>query len=523
MKQFRSKAKRGSSAVALFGYALALSLVGLAGLYRVGTGKDDAVSANKRLLSASPLSASMTGANAVKQRGAMTAGDRAAGDSALRNKAAQHPAAIPVSDFASFTDFLSALRTDALAKGIAGRLFDEAFAGMQADPEVIDFTTRQPEHERTPWDYVGALVSPQRIEDGRAMLKAHASVLQRIEAAYGVDRHILVALWGIETSYGSGQGQRNVLRSLATLAYKDKRRAAFWRRQLFAALRIVAAGDVSAKAMDGSWAGAMGHTQFMPTTYLSHAVDFDGDGKRNIWRSVPDALASAANYLKASHWTAGRPWGFEVILPDGFDYGLSAPGNARSIVDWLTLGVGAIKGQKLPTNAGPLQLLLPAGAAGPAFLVSSNFKAILKYNNSSLYALSAGLLASRLGGGPGITRPWPIDIKPLARPQRRELQQLLVNRGLDTGGIDGILGGRSRAAIRSYQLGEKLPADGFPTTEILARLRRTAPSGKKAAAAIAAGRQQSGAARPGIKSDSKSGIKSGSKPGSKSGSKSGSQ
>lgn len=466
MKRFRANSKKGLSGIALAGYAMALLILAVAALFKSQSrhsGTDNSTNNSQR--------AAIGSASNMKEPATMRADTSSPENSEPARDASTAKAVI---NYASLADFLADLRKAAVAKNISGKIFDQAFASFQLDADIIEFTKRQPEHDRTPWDYVSGLVSPERIAEGRDKLVEHANLLRRIETAYGIDQHIIIALWGIETSYGSGQGKRNILRSLATLAFQDKRRSAFWKKQLLAALRIVAAGDISASNIGGSWAGAMGHTQFMPTTYLSHAVDFDGDGKRDIWNSIPDALASAANYLKASGWVRGQPWGFEVSLPQEFDYALSAPGNAQSITNWLALGVGAIKGQKLPAGAGSLELLLPAGAAGPAFLVSSNFKAILKYNNSTLYALSAGLLATRLAGGPDIAKPWPTHVKPLARLQRQELQQLLVNRGLDTGGIDGILGGRSRSAIRRYQLSENLPADGFPTTEILARLRRSA-------------------------------------------------
>lgn len=395
----------------------------------------------------------------------------------------------PLSPHAGYAEFLAKLRKEAETKGIPAAVFNKAFAGMAPDFEVLAFTTRQPEHNRAPWDYVGSLVSDKRVAEGRQMLSEHADALARIEQAYGVDKHLVVALWGIETSYGAGQGGRNILRSLGTLAFADARRADFWKDQLLAALRIVADGDIEAANMGGSWAGAMGHTQFMPTTFRSHAVDFDGDGRRDIWNSIPDALASAANYIKASKWQNDQPWGFEVILPSDFDYAHATPGNRKPIEDWLALGVSAPNSREIPAKGGAFELLLPAGARGPAFLVGQNFKAILKYNNSSLYALSAGLLAERLRGNEGIGASWPTDLRTLTRSERKALQKLLVDRGLDTGGIDGILGAKSRAAIRSYQAAMDLPADGFPTSDLLEHIRLDAKARQEAVAARAAARE----------------------------------
>ncbi len=378
----------------------------------------------------------------------------------------------------TFAAFIIGLKRYGARQRLDPALLAQIFDDMKVDEDIIRFTTSQPEHARAPWEYVGALVSDKRIADGREMLAKHGADLEKIEAAYGVDRHIVMAIWGVESSYGSGQGGRNVLRSLASLAFLDKRRAAFWRKQLMAALKIVANGDIAAEAMTGSWAGAMGHTQFMPTTYLAHAVDFDGDGKRNIWSSVADALASTAAYLKASKWGPGLTWGREVVLPQNFDYGLSAPGNRKTAGKWQSLGVQlAEPGAPLPDGEAKLGLLLPAGNRGPAFLVSANFKSILRYNHSNLYALSVGHLADRLAQGPQLKGSWPVELKPLAKDQRIEMQRLLTARGLDTGGIDGILGRRSQAAIRSFQSVSNLPADGFATVDLLDRLRGGSASG----------------------------------------------
>ena len=312
------------------------------------------------------------------------------------------------------------------------------------------------------------------------MLRRHDELLAKIEKAFGVDKHVIVAIWGVESSFGAGQGGRNILRSLASLAYLDKRRAPFWNEQLLAALKITANGDISPERMTGSWAGAMGHTQFMPTTYRAHAVDFDGDGRRDIWNSVPDALASTAAYLKASNWKPGLHWGSEVILPKQFDYASAVPDRTLPVIDWQARGVTSPDDRHVDYGAELVGMLLPAGNLGPAFFVSRNFKSILRYNNSELYALSVGYLADRLAGRPALTAAWPRHLKPLDKDQRIELQRLLSDRGLDTGGIDGILGGRSKIAIRSFQSAENLPADGFPNVKLLDRLRSTAKQGKKA-------------------------------------------
>ena len=290
-------------------------------------------------------------------------------------------------------------------------------------------------------------------------------------AAYGVDRHVLLAIWGVESAYGTAMGSRSVVRSLATLAVTDARRAPFWRSELITALRILQDGQTAPEAFVGSWAGATGHTQFIPSAYAAHAVDFDKDGRRDIWGTVADALASTANYLRTSGWSANAPWGFEVILPPGFDYAWSAPGRPQALSQWLAAGVRIPAGPANLQLGLPLQLVLPAGAQGPAFLVTKNFRAILRYNNATAYALAVGHLADRIAGGAPLTAAWPAGDKPLGRGEREELQRLLAARGLDTGGFDGIMGDQTRAAIRSTQRSLKLAEDGHPSFELLQRLR----------------------------------------------------
>jgi membrane-bound lytic murein transglycosylase B len=367
--------------------------------------------------------------------------------------------------------FLVELRAAALQNDVPAAVFDRATAGLSPDPLVIALAAAQPEHLKAPRDYLDALVTDARIEDGRRHLATLGETLVAIEAAYGVDRHAVVALWGVESNYGSAMGEYSVIRSLATLAVEDGRRAAFWRGELFAALHILARGDIEPERMTGSWAGAMGHTQFMPSTYLGHAVDFDRDGRRDIWGSAADAVASAANYLRASGWRSGEPWGFEVALPEGFDFALSGPERAQPLAVWERLGIRRPGGVVWPKSPSDLRLLLPAGAQGPAFLVTANFRALLSYNPALVYALAVGHLADRIAGGAPIIGPWPVDDIPLGRPEREELQQRLAQCGFDAGGIDGIIGERTRAAIRVYQRSRRLPEDGYPSSRLLERLR----------------------------------------------------
>jgi membrane-bound lytic murein transglycosylase B len=372
---------------------------------------------------------------------------------------------------AEVSAFIETLWPAAQARGISRPLFERVTAGLAPDPEVIALALYQPEHQRTPGAYVGLLVDEARIDAGRRLAVEHAALLASIEAAYGVDRHILLAIWGIESRYGAEQGARSVVRSLATLAMADARRAAFWKRDLIAALRLLQDGAVSAEKLVGSWAGAGGHTQFMPSTYRAYPVDFDKDGRRDIWETVADALASAASYLRTAGWTAGLPWGFEVVLPPGFDYGWSAPGRTRTWPEWQAAGVkSAVAGDPLPTGQ-PLQLFLPAGAGGPAFLVTGNFRALRRYNQASAYALAVGHLADRIAGKPALAASWPAGDTALSRAEREELQVLLAIWGLDTGGSDGIIGDRTRTAIRATQRALQLAEDGHPSRGLLQRLR----------------------------------------------------
>ena len=386
------------------------------------------------------------------------------------------PSATPAADAAaprlqapSFADWLHSFRARALQQGVDAQLFDAVFAGMTPDPAVIRADQSQPEFTRPVWEYLDGALSPTRIRRGKELLAEHRSTLDAIEARYGVDRQFLVAIWGMESNFGQFMGDKSVIRSLATLAHEG-RRPAFAEQQLLAALQILGSGDISARGMLGSWAGAMGQTQFIPTTYLSHAVDFDGNGRRDIWGSPADALASAAHYLQASGWQKGRAWGIRVALPGGFDYALADTGIRKTYEQWAALGV---KGQ--PTRVSPQEtgyLLLPAGHRGPAFLVFGNFAAILKYNNSSSYALAVGLLGERLAGSAPFTAQWPKDERPLSRSERLELQERLLAKGFEPGTPDAIIGANTRRAIRAFQQQLGWPADGHPTPQLLEALRR---------------------------------------------------
>ncbi|WP_152220070.1 lytic murein transglycosylase [Pseudomonas sp. SCB32] len=384
-----------------------------------------------------------------------------------KGAAAEH--AQPVQSFSQWRD---TFRVQALAAGISPQTFDTAFEGVEPDESVITADRSQPEFTRPVWQYLESAVSPARVRNGQGQLLQNAEALQRIDGTYGVDREAVVAIWGMESNFGQQMGSKNVIRSLATLAYEG-RRPDFGRDQLIAALQIIQHGDVPASNMVGSWAGAMGQTQFIPTTYNRHAVDFDGDGRRDIWGSSTDALASTANYLSTSGWQLGQGWGFEVRLPQGFDYALADMDIRKPISEWQRLGVQTATGN-LPDNPQTsASLLLPAGYRGPAFLVTDNFRAILKYNNSTSYALAVGLLADGFKGDGQLVGNWPVEDTPLSRSERIELQQRLTARGQSLGTADGIIGANTRKAVRAYQQSLGEPADGYPTQALLKQLRAT--------------------------------------------------
>jgi membrane-bound lytic murein transglycosylase B len=371
-----------------------------------------------------------------------------------------------------FADWLTAFRVDALKAGITGRTFDRAMAGVTPDPDIIASDQNQPEFVKPVWEYLKGALSDKRVARGKVLLVEQKDLLGRLEKAYGVDRHVVVAIWGLESNYGDYMGTQRVVRSLATLAFEG-RRPSFGRTQLIAALKIIQAGDVAPEGLLGSWAGAMGQTQFIPTTYLAHATDFDGDGRRDIWTSIPDTLASTAHYLEVSGWEPGATWGYEVTMPAGFDYSHADMSVKKSVNEWRKLGLKRADGRAFAARdaEGAASLFLPAGHKGPAFLILNNFKTILAYNASTSYALAVSLLADRFRGAGDIKGAWPLDERPLNRAEREELQALLNHKGFNLGKPDGIIGFNSRKAIRAYQISVRLPADGYATSSLLEKLR----------------------------------------------------
>ena len=373
----------------------------------------------------------------------------------------------------AFADWLTAFRAEALKAGITAKTFDRAMAGVTPDPDVVAADHNQPEFVKPVWVYLDGALSDKRVARGKALLVEHRKLLDRLEKAYGVDRHVVVAIWGLESNFGDFMGSQRVVRSLATLAFEG-RRPDFGRTQLIAALKIIQAGDVDPDGLLGSWAGAMGQTQFIPTTYLVHAIDFDGDGRRDIWTSLPDTLASTAHYLDVSGWQPGERWGYEVTMPVGFDYTLADMSVKKSLDAWKKNGIKRADGREFAardTNAAA-SLFLPAGYKGPAFLVMNNFRAILSYNASTSYALAVSLLSDRFRGTGAIKGSWPLDERPLTRVEREELQSRLNGKGYELGKPDGIIGFNSRKAIRAYQKAVGMPADGYATSSVLDRLRR---------------------------------------------------
>ncbi len=366
--------------------------------------------------------------------------------------------------------WLSGFRARATAQGITPATLAAALEGVVFAPGVVAKDRNQSEFTKTIWVYLDSAVSEDRVVNGKAALVRNADLLDRIEARYGVEKEVVVAIWGLESAYGTFRGDYPVIGSLATLAY-DTRRGAFFETQLIAALRILQSGDVTPEAMTGSWAGAMGHTQFMPTSYLEFAVDFDGDGKRAIWGDDPtDALASTAAYLKQAGWVAGQPWGLEVTLPEGFDYGLAGERVKKPAAAWQAMGVRTAEGGDLEDH-GPASILLPAGAQGAAFLIYGNFHAIERYNTADAYVIAVGHLADRIRGGGPIRGEWPLEDRALTFDERIELQERLTGAGFATGAVDGKIGPNTIAAVRAFQRQAGLLPDGYANPALLEQLR----------------------------------------------------
>jgi membrane-bound lytic murein transglycosylase B len=377
-----------------------------------------------------------------------------------------NPPATATVDAAEFASWRVQLRADALSRGISAATFDQALADFQPIQRVIELDQRQPEFVDTFWNYLDRRVEGRRLTLGKEHLDAQRQLLRDVQARYGIPPALLIAFWGLETNYGGTTGNFPAPIALATLAY-DHRRAAFFRNELLNALSILEQGHIPIADMKGSWAGAMGQMQFMPSTFLGYAVDGDGDGRKDIWRSLPDAFHSAANYLQRSGWQANEIWGREVMLPAGFDYAVARLDIKRPLREWSALGVRQADGKPLPQAAMSGAILLPQGHLGPAFLVYRNFDVIMQWNRSINYALSVGHLADRLKGGSAFKLGRDADNRRLTRDQLMEIQSRLGQLGFEPGNIDGIPGSKTRIAIRAYQKAAGLPADGHASASLL--------------------------------------------------------
>lgn len=379
------------------------------------------------------------------------------------------PTPSPVVEDAAFDAFLKDFRPTALAAGITPETYDNATGDIHRNQRVADHNLNQPEFARPIWDYIDNAVSTERITNGRALMIGDADILKPIIAKYGVPAEILISIWGNESDYGRGMGRYNIFEALATLGY-DGPRTDYARPQLIAALKMMQKENYAPTDMTSSWAGAFGQTQFVPTTFLAQGVDGDGDGKIDLWRDAADALASTANVISNAGWKDGKPWGIEVQLPAGFAYEDADLEFVKPVAEWKNRGVKTVTGEDLAPASEPASIFLPAGARGPAFLVFPNFKVILRYNNAASYALAVCLLADQLKGAPAVAAAWPRDLAPLSRDERLTLQDSLTKLGFDIGKTDGLIGAKSRAAMRAFQKAHALPADGFATQGLLTRI-----------------------------------------------------
>ena len=371
---------------------------------------------------------------------------------------------------ADFPDCLASLRPAAMRRGISGRVFDTYTASLTPDLRIMDLLDGQPEFTKTLWDYLDVLVTDDRIEKGRALLQQYAGTFDAVERAYGVSRYVIAAIWGVETNYGTLAGSKPVLRSTATLACVGRRQS-YFRGEFLDTLEILQRGDVKPDRLVGSWAGAFGPTQFMPSAFKHYAVDFDGDGRRDVIDSIPDLIASTANNLKKDGWATGESWGYEVVVPANFDFRLADRHRQITIRQWERLGLTRPHGRSFPRPDEEAFLLVPAGVQGPGFLMLHNFRVIMRYNPAEAYALAIGHLADRLRGGGPFAQQWPRYERVLSRGERLELQQRLARQGFNVGEPDGLLGAQTRAAIRDFQAEIGRVPDGFASAGLLEQLR----------------------------------------------------
>ena len=375
----------------------------------------------------------------------------------------------------SFQGCLANLRSQAIASGVSGSTYDRYTQNLSPDYSVIDKLNYQPEFSTPIWDYLSGLVDNERVQAGQHKLAQHRVVLNRVEQVYGVPAETVVAVWGVESNYGDISGKYPLLQALGTLSCEGRRQS-YFRGEFFATMRILQRGDLTQDQLYGSWAGAFGHTQFMPSTYERLAVDFDGDGRRDLVSSTTDALASTANFLKRAGWQTGMPWGFEVKIPQGVSIAGESRRNKRSLNSWIAQGVTRTDGTALIqgnlSGSTPAGLITPAGANGPAFLVFKNFDAIYSYNAAESYGLAIAHLSDRLRGGTPFLTAWPTDDAGTSRAERREIQQFLIQRGYDIGAVDGLIGDKSRQAIQQEQTRLGLKPTGRAGQQILRAFRQ---------------------------------------------------
>jgi len=379
---------------------------------------------------------------------------------------------------AAFQAFVRDFEATAMAEGIMPETYNRAMAGVTPIANIQQAIDNQPEFARQIWSYLDSAVSARRVANAKLMLARYADTLAAIESKTGVPREILVAIWGMETDYGSSAGDYNLFATLTTQAYQGPRQQ-YAQRELLAALKLLQQENYPVSEMTASWAGAFGQTQFMPSTFFKYATDGDGDGKIDLWNSAPDALASTAAMFVAEGWQTGKPWGYEVTLPKNFDYSLADLDERRPLSDWAAMGVETASGAAFPGDSDPASLYLPAGARGPAFMLFNNFRVIMQYNNAASYALATGMLADRMAGGKVFVASWPRGERALSLAERSQFQTDLKTLGYDPGDTDGVLGRKSRAALKQYQKSKNLPADGFPTAALLASLDSYAQSAAK--------------------------------------------
>ena len=388
---------------------------------------------------------------------------------------------------AGFQAFIRDFETTAVAAGITPEIYNRAVTGITPIPTIQQAIDNQPEFAKQVWSYLDGTVSARRIAGAQAMLARYGDVLAGIESRNGVPKEILVAIWGMETDYGGSRGDYSMFATLATQAYAGPRQQ-YARREFLAALKLMQQGDYPLSEMVSSWAGAFGQTQFMPSTFFKYATDGDGDGKIDLWVSPADALASTATLFAPEGWQTGKPWAYEVKVPPGFDFSEADLDNQKPLSDWAAMGIQTALGAALPAGDDPASLYLPAGARGPAFMLFTNFRVIMKYNNAASYALAVGMLADRMNGARPFVASWPRDERALSRAERTQFQNDLKALGYDAGDADGLLGRRTRNALKLYQKSKGLAADGFPTAALLVSLNSDAVSAAaKAADAGAAG------------------------------------